>query len=156
MENLDLMIVLAQVANFLILFLIFKKFLGDKLNKSIFHKRELLKKLETAEEEYRKTLEKAYVEKDKILKAARKDANDLYKEMSSIARQTENDIIAKAEKRADMIIAWGERQIEKDRLEMIAWVKSHIIDLTVKLNSKLFKDEKVDKDFIKKELNTLT
>ena len=155
MENLDLMIVLAQILNFLILFLIFKKFIGDKLKKSILNKRELIKKLENAEIEYKQTLEKAYLEKDNIMKEARSWANKLFKEMESLSKVREQEILERAEKRAKMIIEWGNRQIEKDRLEMVAWVKKYILDLTLKLNSKLFKNSKADKNFIEKEIEKI-
>jgi len=155
MENLDLMIVLAQVANFLILFLLFKKFIADKLIASILTRRELIAKLDNAQEEYRKTLEKAYLEKEDILKQARASANLLSKDLIDLAKKRELEMMAIAEKRADMIIQAGGRQIEKDRLEMIEWVKWYILDLTLKLNSKLFKDEKIDRKFMQSELSKL-
>ncbi len=155
MENLDLMIVLAQIANFLILFLLFKKFIADKLIASISTRREMIAKLDNAQEEYRKTLEKAYLEKEEILKSARESANILSKEMINITKKRELELLAIAEKRADMIIEEWNRQIEKDRLEMIEWVKSHILNLTLKLNSKLFQDSKIDKKFMQSELSKL-
>jgi len=155
MGNLDLMIILAQVLNFLILFLIFKKFVADKLIASIATRRELIAKLDNAQEEYRKTLEMAYKEKEEILKEARASANLLSKDLIDLAKKRELEILAIAEKRADMIIQAGDRQVEKDRLEMIEGVKWYILDLTLKLNSKLFKDEKVDRNFMKSELSKL-
>jgi len=155
MENLDLMIVLAQVANFLILFLIFKKFIADRLIKSIATRRELILRLENANEEYRKTLENANKEKEEILKQAREAARLLSKEMIDLAKKRELELLKIAEKRADMIVSAGDRQIEKDRLEMIEWVKWYILDLTLKLNSKLFKDSKIDRDFMRGELSKL-
>lgn len=155
MENIDFMIVLAQIANFLILFLIFKKFVADKLTKAILNKRELTRRLENAEKEYKKTLEKAYLEKKWILEDARKDANKLFRETEGLSKVREAEILERAERRADMIIEWWNRQIEKDRLEMIAWVKGYIINLTLKLNKKLFKNSKVDKTFMNKELDKI-
>lgn len=155
MDNINLTVIIAQIINFLILFILFKKFVADKLNKTISEKRELTRKLENAEKEYKKTLEKAYLEKSNILKDARKNANKLFKEMEQLSKARELEILERAEKRADMIVEWGQRQIEKDRLEMIEWVKSYVLDLTLKLNSKLFKDEKVDRDFLKKEIKNL-
>ena len=155
MENLDLMIILAQVLNFLILFLIFKKFVADKLIASINTRRELIAKLDNAQEEYRKTLEKAYKEKEEIIRQARASANLLSKDLIDLAKKREAEILEIAEKKADMIIKAGDRQIEKDRLEMIEGVKWYILDLTLKLNSKLFKDSKVDRKYIQSELSKL-
>ncbi len=155
MENLDLMIILAQIINFLIIFYIFKKLLWDKLSFVIKQRRDLAKKLEWAEKEYRITLEKAYSEKNKILKDARKEANKLFRDMENISKSREQEILERAEKRAKMIVEWWNRQLEKDKLEMIAWVKSYILDLTLKLNEKLLGDSKVDKNYIKKELEKI-
>ena len=89
------------------------------------------------------------------MKEARSWANKLFKEMESLSKVREQEILERAEKRAKMIIEWGNRQIEKDRLEMVAWVKKYILDLTLKLNSKLFKNSKADKNFIEKEIEKI-
>jgi len=104
MDNINLTVIIAQIINFLILFILFKKFVADKLNKTISEKRELTRKLENAEKEYKKTLEKAYLEKSNILKDARKNANKLFKEMEQLSKARELEILERAEKRADMIV----------------------------------------------------
>lgn len=104
MENINLTIILAQIANFLILFLIFKKFIADKLVKTIKERRDLFKKLENAEEKYKETLQKAEEEKAKIIKEARDKALETSIEIERLANKKSIDILLRAENDANMII----------------------------------------------------
>ena len=45
--------------------------------------------------------------------------------------------------------------IEKERLSMVNTMKSKIVDLSLKLNEKIFRHEKANKDFMEKELEAL-
>jgi F0F1-type ATP synthase membrane subunit b/b' len=45
--------------------------------------------------------------------------------------------------------------IEKERLSMVNEMKDKVVDLSLKLNEKIFKNEKANKDFMQKELETL-
>ena len=46
-------------------------------------------------------------------------------------------------------------QIEKERLDMENNMKTKILDLSLKLNSKIFNKESANKDFIEKEYDLL-
>ena len=155
MENINLTIILAQIANFLILFLIFKKFIADKLVNTIKERRELFKKLENAEEKYKETLKMAEEEKAKIIKEARDKAHQSSIEIERLANKKSIDILLRAENDANMIIEWWRRQLEKDRLTMLSQMKSHIIDLSLRLNEKLFDKKEVSKEFMEKELEKI-
>jgi F-type H+-transporting ATPase subunit b len=119
MENIDIMIVLAQIVNFLIIFFIFKKFIANPLNETLLKRRELLAKLASADEEYTAILEKAKSEQTDILVQARKDAEKLLRDMEELSKVKGNDILKAAEKRADSIIASGKRDVEKERIYMM-------------------------------------
>ena len=100
MDNIDFMIILAQIVNFLILFLIFKKFIADPMNKIISERRSLLAKLASADAEYAKILEKAKSEQSDILIQARKDAEKLMRDMEELSKIKGHDIVESAEKKA--------------------------------------------------------
>jgi hypothetical protein len=38
---------------------------------------------------------------------------------------------------------------------MLSWAKEHIINAALKLNEKIFKDEKASKDFMSKNIDSL-
>ena len=153
MDNINLGLILAQVVNFWILFFLFKRFIADRLNKTISKKRALLKKIDNAELEYKKTIESAYKQKDSIMKEARSWANKLFLDMEVLMRTKREELLESAEIKADLIVEWGRRQIERDRRTMLTQMKSKIVDLSLKLNWKLFKKSSVDKDYMEKELD---
>ena len=156
MENIDIMIVLAQIVNFLIIFFIFKKFIANPLNETLLKRRELLAKLASADEEYAAILENAKSEQTDILMKARKDAEKLLRDMEELSKVKGSDILQAAEKRADSIIASGKRNVEKERIYMMWEMKEKILDLALKLNEKLLDsaDTKTRK-FLQKELDML-
>lgn len=45
--------------------------------------------------------------------------------------------------------------IEKQKDSMLSGVKSQVIDMALKLNGKLFKDQKTSKDFLEKHIDSL-
>lgn len=155
MDTIQLPVIIAQIINFLILFFIFKKLIGDRLNRLIEHKKLTLEKLANAEREYQIMIEKTYGEKDEILNSARNDANRLLLDMEDIAYNKRQEMLDRAEKKAELIIAWGKKEIEKERLEMMAQMKDTVVGLALMLNKKLFKQESVDKDFMEKELEEI-
>lgn len=155
MDNINITLILAQLANFLILFLIFKKFIADKLIATITTRRELQAKLDKAAAEYEDNIAKAKAEKEAILKQARENAKTMMIDVEALANKKSVDIILAAEQKAKLAMEAGRRQIDKDRLSMLAQMKSKIIDISLRLNEKLFEDANVDKQFMEKELKEL-
>ena len=156
MGDISITIILAQVANFLILFLIFKKFIADPMNQIIVDRRALLAKLDSAEADYAAILEKAQSEQADILMQARKDAEKLMRDMEEVSKLKRDEILKKAEKRAKGILNSGKRDLEKEKILMIGEMKDKILDLTLKLNEKILdKAGAKNKAFIKKELDML-
>ncbi len=148
-------VLLAQLINFAILYGIFKYFIADKLNAKITLRREQLKKLELAEAHYEEKMKLAESQREELLQKARKTTKQLMEESESIAKQKAQDIILKANSDAMSILEWGRREIEKDRLSMLAKMKEHIIDVSLKLNKKMFGNENASKEFLEKELKEI-
>lgn len=156
MENIDIMIILAQAANFLILFLLFKKFIAWPLHETIQKRRALLAKIASADEEYAKIVEMATSQRTEILVQARKDAQKLLRDMEDISKLKWDEIVLKAQKKAKTIIESGKREVEKEKIFMINEMKDKILELTLQLNEKILgtQDTK-NKKFLKKELDLL-
>jgi len=49
----------------------------------------------------------------------------------------------------------AEKQIEQERNSMLSGAKDHILNTALKLNEKMFKEEKASKDFMKKHIDSL-
>jgi len=155
MDNINITLVLAQLANFLILFMIFKKFIADKLIATISSRRELQAKLEKAAAEYEINLAAAKKEKEDILDQARENAKNMMIEVESLANKKSIDILLAAEDKANLTLEGGRRQLEKERLSMLTQMKSKIIDISLKLNEKLFEDSNASRDFMENEMDNI-
>lgn len=152
MLELDVFIVLAQLINFWILYYIFKTFIADKLNMKLAERKEQLKKLETAEEHYEEKMKLAQDERKDMIKNARKTSRDLMKESEIVAKAKADAIIAKANAQVEAIIGGGRRELEKERKTMLAQMKKHIVDVSLRLNEKMFGKSKTSREFLESEL----
>lgn len=102
-----------------------------------------------------KILEEKRLEGESILEKARSKGNAVIEEAESLANAKKEKIITEAETQAKETAEVAKSQIEKDRQSMISGIKKNVIDMTLKLNEKLFKDSKVSKDFIDKHIDSL-
>lgn len=118
------------------------------------------------ESEKREKLEKDYKnidglisdaenKKEKLLKEARKSSASILSDAESLGNKKRISIIEKAEKEAKTVIAASLWEIEKERLTMLNGVKTKLIDLILKFNSKLFWEEKISKEYLEKELSSI-
>ena len=156
MDDLKLGIIIAQLINFGILFFVFKHFLGAKIVTAIEDRRKHLKASAEAEAIAEQTRSEAEAEADKIITDARTKASEIENYADEMSKNNASKIIERAEKEADHIVKSGNDQIEKQRLDMASAMKEKIDDLSLKLNSRIFDKETANKDFMEKELNTLT
>lgn len=153
--DLNIWLILAQIINFWILFFIFKKFLWDKLLVLIKERKEQLKKLENVNADVKGKITEAEKEAKILLEDARKKIADLERTAEGSIKQNKEKILSNASQEAESIVSWAKADIEKERLSMINSMKSKILNLSLKLNEKLFDKEKVNKDFMEKELNSI-
>ena len=110
------------------------------------------------EEDYKNIdalIAKAESDKESILKKARKKSDEIISEAEKIAKNKRNSLLEKAEEEAKWIINSGRAEIEKEKLSMLADVKSNIIDLVLRFNKKLFWSEKISSEFVEKEIELM-
>ena len=110
------------------------------------------------EEDYKNIdalIAKAESDKESILKKARKKSDEIISEAEKIAKNKRNSLLEKAEEEAKWIIDSGRAEIEKEKLSMLADVKSNIIDLVLRFNKKLFWNEKISSEFVEKEIELM-
>lgn len=113
------------------------------------------KKLEDDYKNIDKIIKEAHEEKDQILASARKTGEQIVNDSEGVGKKKREEIISKAEHDAKDIVDNGMITIEKERTAAMSSVKSHLVDLVIKLNERLFKDSKVTKDYIEKELSNI-
>lgn len=155
MEHLSIWAVLASLINFWIVFFVFKYFLGEKIVSIIEERRGNVKALEEAQNIAESKLEEAQKEVDSIIEEARKKASEIQSYAEELAKQNSNAIIERSEKEAAFLLDNARSQIEKEKLDMENNMKDKILDLSLKLNSKIFNKEAANKDFMEKEYDLL-
>lgn len=155
MDDLNLWVIIAQIINFWLLFFIFKHFLWKKLVEAITDRKEKLEKIAKIDEECRIKLDTASTEAEELLLNAKNKSNDMMSQADILAKKKKAELIANAEKEADWITSSALRDMEKEKLTMISSLKTKVMDLVVRLNSKVFDDNNLNKTFVEKEINLM-
>ncbi len=117
------------------------------------------------ETEKRKKLDEDYVnisklnketseKQEAILVEARKKADIIMKDYENLARKEALLIKQQANTEAESIKTSALADVQKERENMLNDVKAKSVDLILKFNAKLFDKEKVNKDFVEKELTS--
>ena len=151
MENLgiDGKLMVAQLVNFVLFFIIFKKFIAKPFAKFLTQERKnekekelLLDKLKKGEEELMKT-EK--VMKDKI----RKERTVILEKAQKEAQDVKEEILQEAKKEADVIKLKAKKELEDERNKLYQDVKNKVADLSLLLIQTAL-NEYLDEDSKKK------
>jgi len=114
-------------------------------------------KRQKMEDEYKKLAflkESAQKESEEILAQARKDAESTRNAATSRAKKEAQSITDQAQWEAEALKLSAQNQIEKEREKMMTEVREKSIDLVLKFNAKLFDSEKVNADFVKKQIHS--
>lgn len=97
-------------------------------------------------------LKKAEADKEDILKNAKIKADEIIKDAENIAKQKKSSILESAETEAKSILEAWNIALEKEKLSMLNWVKSNLIDIVLKFNKTLFSSNELNKDFVEKQI----
>lgn len=155
MLHIDIYVLFAQLINFWILYFIFKKFVAQKLYASMNQRALQLEKLKKADEHYEEKMKLAEQERIEIIESARKTSRDLMKESEILAKAKAEAIMIQAHDGAMATLETGRRELEKERTTMLWTMKSHIVDISLKMNEKMFGERKINKEFIESRLEKI-
>lgn len=155
MDDLSLPVIVAQIINFTILFFAFKYFLWDKIVAAIEERRKKLEALENSDDEVKAKLAEAEKEAKEITDKARKDAHELAQKNDELIKKNTEIKLAEADKKAESILEAANREIEKEKWSMLQEMKKKVLDLSLKINWKVFWDSSKNKDFIEKEASLI-
>lgn len=153
--NISISLIFAQIINIFLLFFVFKILLANRLNKTIIERRRLLKRLESVDAEYEKVMREAEEKKERFIKQAKKEAKILMQDAEILSKRKSQDILDKANFRVKMILEGGQKDLEKERKQMMEGLKDYIIETSILLNKKVFSRPNVSKEFLEKELESL-
>ncbi len=155
MDELSISVIIAQIINFWILFFVFKYFLWDKIIDIIEERRKQITNIDSSEDLVKKKIEKADIEAKEIISKSRQDALNIQKNTEELVKRETKQKIDEAQLKADTLVDWALRNIEKERLSMVNSLKDKLVDISLQVNSKIFEDSSKNKEFIKKEENNI-
>lgn len=155
MDNLSIGVIIAQIINFWILFFIFYYFLGAKLVAIIAERKEKLEALEWSDDKIKQKLEEAEKQVEEIISNAKRDALEIQKNANELSKRDTAKKLEDAQQKAKSILDVALKDIEKERLSMTEAMKDKVLNLSLKINEKVFWDENSNKNFVEKELASL-
>ena len=138
-------LLLAQIVNFVILFLVLKKFLYKPLINLMNRRRdriiEGLEKAKKGEEEFQKIQEMRERELAKI----QKEAEALIQKAREIGDKKQQEILTEAEEKTRKIVEEARVRIEIEKEKMLKEVRQDIADLVINATEKVL-EEKIDEE----------
>ena len=153
MFEIDPWFVVAQILNFLIMFFIFKKFVSDGMNDLVEERRELLSKIGKADFYYDEKIKSAEEQKQNILNKARIESKQYIKQSQEIASIKAQELIKKANSEVMYILDSWKKEVEKERVDLMEEIEESALNLSIKLNKKLFGDTCQNKSFVDKQVD---
>ncbi|MCM1023186.1 MAG: F0F1 ATP synthase subunit B [Prevotella sp.] len=143
--SIDLTTIVGSILNTLILFLVLKHFLFDKVNAVLESRRnEVAKTYEDADSALAnaKQLETEYTEK---LSAAKEESAEIVKNATKKAQTRSDEIISGAKEEARGIMDKAEADIEKEKKRAVNQIKDEISDIAMSIASQVVSKE-IDKN----------
>ena len=148
-------VIIAQIINFLIIFFLFKRFLGVKIVAAIEQRREYLQQANDSKQASKEIMEKAEKQKQEFLDEARHQAEKIRQDSIALAKNEAKKILEKAENEAKYYMDKAQETIESERRTMLEQMKRKILDTAILINKKVFSKQDSHKEFLEKQLSVL-
>jgi F-type H+-transporting ATPase subunit b len=141
--GLDLSTFILTLINFLILILILKHFLWDKIKLAIQDREDYIdSQISKADEDSQKA--RLYlVENERVLKSAKEEGNKIIELKKEKATKVFNEILVEANTESKTILERAKLEIEREREKAEYELKKHVVDLAIDLSAKAL-EEKVE------------
>ena len=133
--------ILISLANLLIIFWVFKRFLFKPVQKVMNARQEQVDKIYTDAEQDRSAAVSMKQEYEARLATAREEADGLVRNAVQTAQRRSDAIVAEATSQASHLKQKAEEEIARDKKQMLLDVKSEISDIAVSIASKVVERE---------------
>jgi F-type H+-transporting ATPase subunit b len=118
-------LLIAQIINFIILFFLVKWLFGDKIIRAIEERKQLIKKLKLADDEYARMIELAKKESNTIITKANKKKETILTEGKLIADEERKKVLDLAINKGEVIVQEAEEKGERMLKELeTQWMDS--------------------------------
>ena len=133
--------VLAQIVNLILFFWILKKLVGQPIVEQLQKRKELLQKLQKADEEYQKIIEEAKSKAQQIIDEATQSKKTILQEAQLKADEIVKKATHQAQKRADDILHQAQLEAQKIKASLEAWWEEAVKKTTQLVVKKLLQDD---------------
>jgi len=138
--------ILISLANLLILFVLFKKFLYKPVQNVMNQRQEQVSKIYDEAEQDRSAAEGMKQEYEARLNTAREEADTLVRNAVQTAQRKSDQIVSEANSQASHLKQKAEEEIALEKKQMLLDVKSEISEMAVNIASKVVEREIQKKD----------
>lgn len=151
MENLglDLKLLIAQLINFLVFFLIYKKFIAQSFLNFLNEEKKKNEAISALDQEIARKKEELVAEKKRMKEEVKKEIEQLKKSLMEEVKEEKRKVIEQAKKEAEIIKERAKKQALEMETKMKAEFKKKINELVITAFEAAFKDvldEKEEKE----------
>ena len=156
--HIDLKIIIAQIFNFGIVFVVLYIYALKPLSKLMKERGEKIEKGINDAKLNAEILNNTKVEYEEVLAKARKEADKIFQEGKKEAEAKKTIMLEKTKDEVAVMIESGKKNLENEKIKMVAQATEEITSLSVKIAEKIL-GKKIDGTFNEKtmkELNNLS
>lgn len=149
--HIDASLLIAQIVNFLIVFVVLYFVAVKPLRKVVGKRQEIISKGLSDAQKHEKILEETKSHYDNALREARKEAQNIIDEAKKNAQIESTKIIKEAESHAQKISSGAKLLLEQEKERMLKGAKTELADMVIRATEKILEGsltKAVDKNFV--------
>lgn len=143
---------IATLINFVILLLILKHLLWDKLQSILKEREDMIEGTIAKADEDAEKARRLRIENETILKSAKEEGKKIAEEKKKKADAVYNEIVGDAHKEAESIMERARREIDREKQKAEYEVKTQAVDLAVLLSTKAL-EKSIDEENHRRLIN---
>lgn len=132
--------IVMTLVNFVLIVLILKHFLWDKIQKAIEEREELIESTITKADEDAEKARKFRIENERILKSAKEEGKKITEAKKQKADNIYKEIVEDAHKEAEVIMDRARLEINREREKAEFELRSQAVDLAIMLSAKALEE----------------
>ena len=145
MVEINIGFVLATLINFLILYLVLKHFLFDKVKAVIEEREEYINNQIDEAEEAIETARIRLIENERVLSSAKKEGKKITASEKKKAEKVYEEIVAEAKEEANVILERAKIEIDREREKVEALLRDEAVELAIDISKKII-EENIDEE----------
>lgn len=143
--NIDLRVLAIQAGGFILLLLVFKKFLFGPIRQVLENRRQEIADTYSAAERERNTMEEFRRDYEKRLAGIEAEAHEKIQAAIKEAHGIRDEIIADARTKSESILLRGEEELAREREKTVAELRADVANLVIGASSNLLEQSLDDK-----------